>query len=131
MSSNSSPATLGSNSRPTSEEDHGGRWPRDAILGCLPDPPVPMPGHAGAFEASLVRAIDPHFIPADQPDEKLPERLWRPSPALYRYEPTTKWTNGDGYSDDPSAGNEALGRMILERASLEVGRHLAQFAGAV
>lgn len=112
----------------------GGSWwemARDEILECLPEPPMPMPGHAGAFEASLLRAIDPHLPLADKPQDDACDHLWPTSPALYRHEPITKWTDSDGYSDDPSAGNEELGNAILEHASRAVAQHLAEFGGAV
>lgn len=88
-----------------------------------------LPGHAGAFETSLVLALRPDLV--DGPPRR-PGTPYRRNPAGYwgRYhaERPGAMAEGDGFSDDPSAGSAEDGRRYLEAAAGAVAAALREFA---
>lgn len=85
-----------------------------------------LPGHAGAFESSMVKAIRPELL------DDLPAGSGRfePNPGYarpYHTEDPTAW-QGQGFSDDPSAADADLGRQWLEVAYRSVAEGLRRFA---
>jgi creatinine amidohydrolase len=74
-----------------------------------------VPGHAGAFESSLVLALRPDAVVETLPhrDEAEIARLRRPS-GLIRIESQANWTGIDGYTDSPHAASAEAGRDYLD-----------------
>jgi creatinine amidohydrolase len=90
-----------------------------------------LPGHAGAFETSLVLALRPELV--DQPSYPTP--LARPPfSASASQQPTViraghSLGTGPGYTDNPANGSAALGQRYLEIIAREVANFLVDFAG--
>lgn len=87
-----------------------------------------LPGHAGAFETSLVAALRPELLadpPAStgRPFDRNPRGYARP----YHVEDPAAW-HGDGFSDDPSAADPADGARWLEVTVTEVAAALRAVA---
>lgn len=87
----------------------------------------PVPGHAGAFEAAIIAALHPEMIDRSFKADGGPGRTWAQRPISYRGEHPATWIAADGYSDDPSEGDEEIGRRILEVAASAVAACLAEF----
>lgn len=74
-----------------------------------------LPGHAGAFESSVVLALDATLV-----REPRPHRPEWSSPLLgtvdapVRIERPGSWEATDGFTDSPSRGTAELGRTYLE-----------------
>ena len=74
-----------------------------------------LPGHAGAFESSIVLALDASLVREPRPHR--PD--WSTSPigtvdAKVRVERPGSWQAIDGYSDSPANGSAELGRAFLK-----------------
>lgn len=89
-----------------------------------------VPGHAGAFETSLVMAVAPETVdasslprhPADADGDAMP--TW-PGVNVERH----GWVHAvDGYTDPASDASEALGSKLLDAAVEGLAGFLAQFA---
>jgi creatinine amidohydrolase len=80
-----------------------------------PDLPTRLPGHAGAFETSLILALRPEL--AHQP---LPARneaevgVLSPQPSAWRLERHGRWQEMDGFTDNPSLAAGDRGRAYLD-----------------
>jgi creatinine amidohydrolase len=87
-----------------------------------------LPGHAGAFETSVALALRPDLV-VDPPHRP---GAFAANPAGYfgrfHTEDVTTWESGDGYSDDPSAGDAEAGRRYLEVVVDRVADGLRAFA---
>lgn len=89
-----------------------------------------LPGHAGAFETSLVLALRPDLVdPASYP----PALARPPFPAHTREQPSVirageSLGSGPGYTDNPASASAAHGQRFLEIISREVARFLVDFA---
>lgn len=72
-----------------------------------------LPGHAGAFETSLLLALRPELVHA--PPHREPEAAGdsRSLGGSFRAERHGTWQRIDGYSDSPAAGDAALGAAYL------------------
>jgi creatinine amidohydrolase len=89
-----------------------------------------LPGHAGAFETSLVLALRSDLVDP----ESYPTPLARPPiradlqhrPTIIRAGQTLG--SGPGYTDDPSRGSAEHGQRFLEIIAREVARFLVEFA---
>jgi creatinine amidohydrolase len=77
-----------------------------------------VPGHAGAFETAIVKAIDPTLVGPTPPAS-----LWRDkdSPTMrdswissMRVELASSWIKMNGYGDNPGTIPDALGKELLE-----------------
>ena len=84
-----------------------------------------LPGHAGAFETSLVMALRPELVDKEAYPEALPPAGVAPVPT---HGPTVVWAGqslgtGPGYTDDPSQATPTAGQAYLDA----VVRGLAQF----
>lgn len=72
-----------------------------------------LPGHAGAFETSLMRAVLPataKFRPPVRPADYLVRTRYHSD---FHIENPRPWGEGDGFSDDPSAASTKLGMLAL------------------
>lgn len=87
-----------------------------------------LPGHAGAFESSLVAALRPELVREPRPARALDQRSSPPMPSdPYRSEIHGFWQQIDGYTDSPALGNDADGRRFLAAAIEGVSAALAAF----
>jgi creatinine amidohydrolase len=86
-----------------------------------------VPGHAGAFETSLLLAARPDLV---RPDGQV-----GPEPRPATEDPVVRvvhaahgaWSAGSGTSDDASTADMELGVRLLQRAEQEVARALVEF----
>jgi creatinine amidohydrolase len=91
-----------------------------------------LPGHAGAFETSLVLAIAPETVdvaalPQDHGDAGDDFAEVPAGVSVQRH----GWVNaGDGYTDSSDAASEALGRKLIDAAVDGLAAFLADFAAA-
>jgi len=86
------------------------------------------PGHAGAFETSLVLALRPELVQEPRPhrdgDHAVDERsVFTP----YRLERSGFWQTIDGYTDSPDLGTAERGERYLAAIAREVSRVLTEF----
>ena len=87
-----------------------------------------LPGHAGAFETSLVLALQPGLVREPRPHRADatgtdPRGARRP----YRAESHGSWQGFDGYTDSPDRGTAERGRAYLAAAVRAVGRAFVEF----
>jgi len=74
-----------------------------------------FPGHAGAFESSMVLALRPETVV-----ETLPQRDWAeyaemdPAPGLVEIIEWGGWRTINGFTDNPSAASGDMGRAFLD-----------------
>jgi creatinine amidohydrolase len=92
-------------------ETHGGRFP----------------GHAGAFETSLVLALRPDLVCASLPHREDPASHEVRLPAPYRLERHGAWQAIDGYTDSPDRASSAQGQAFLAAISEAVSEALVEF----
>lgn len=90
-----------------------------------PPPDLPFPGHAGAFESSLVAALDPELYTRDSA---------RPSPGTRTPHPRglhvaehDLWQRIDGFTDDPRAADAAAGERLLGELARAVATAISGF----
>jgi creatinine amidohydrolase len=85
--------------------------------------PLLVPGHAGRFETSLVRALRPD-LELDAP-ERTEWELEDITP--YWIEDRGLWTRIDGYSDSPAQGSAEEGRACLGATIAAIGLQITEF----
>ncbi|MDB5522286.1 MAG: hypothetical protein JWM58_49 [Rhizobium sp.] len=83
-----------------------------------------MPGHAGAFETSLMLALRPDLVHEPRPVRPDSQDT---APAKYRSEFYGYWQNTDGYTDSPAAGTVANGDAYLSATVEAVGQAFVGF----
>lgn len=91
-------------------------------------PAVPrLPGHAGAFETSLVMALAPEFILEPRPHRA--RESWEISPVRsgIRREYAGTWQRMDGYTDSPDLATAEAGAAYLEAIVGAVGAAFVDF----
>ncbi len=88
----------------------------------------PLPGHAGAFETSLMLALRPELVREPRPHR---DGVDHPTPrhpaAALRIERHGAWQEIDGYSDSPARGTAERGHALLETIARAVGESLVAF----
>jgi creatinine amidohydrolase len=87
-----------------------------------------LPGHAGAFETSLMLALEPDLV-----HDLLPDRdTDRPGRIGLRASLTVRgpddWTAIEGFTDSPSRADPDAGRRYLERAIASVAAAIERLA---
>ena len=92
-----------------------------------------LPGHAGAFESSLVLALDESLVREPRPHRDAdPTDRAGTVDARVRVERPGSWQAIDGYTDSPAAGRADLGRRFFDVASEKLAATMAEFfAGSV
>jgi creatinine amidohydrolase len=90
-----------------------------------------LPGHAGAFETSIVLALQPHLVREPRPSRPDagpgdPRSFYPP----VRVERHGSWQEIDGYSDSPAKATAEHGQRFLEIAIAAVARALTDFYSA-
>lgn len=87
-----------------------------------------VPGHAGAFETSLVLALRPELVQEPRPhrdgDHSVGDRSGFPP---YRLERHGSWQEIDGYGDSPDLGTAEHGDRYLRTVVAEISRVLIEF----
>lgn len=86
-----------------------------------------FPGHAGAFETSLVLALRPDLVREPRPHR---DNVSPSTPNLappYRLEMHGSWQAIDGYTDSPDRGEAERGRTYLDTIAAAVGNALTEF----
>jgi creatinine amidohydrolase len=86
------------------------------------------PGHAGAFETALMRALRPDGVRAGE--LRPSPGTWPSAPAGVRLEQPGAWAAIDGFTDDPREGAEADGAAAFERLADAVARAIEAIAAA-
>lgn len=89
-----------------------------------------LPGHAGAFETSLVMALRPELVREPRPSR--PHATGsnpKGSRGPYRFEVHGFWQDIDGYTDSPDRGDGARGRTYLSAAAEAVAAAFLEFYG--
>lgn len=72
-----------------------------------------LPGHAGAFETSMMLAVDPALVDTTRiPTRERPPEGW-PQALAYRLGSPDRFRAPDGFSDNPSAASADLGQQFL------------------
>ena len=86
------------------------------------------PGHAGAFEASLMLVVAPELVRLDRAEAPLrdPDELFGGPPWVER---RSNWVELGGVSDDATAATEAQGRALLDRVVLRLAAAFDTLAG--
>jgi creatinine amidohydrolase len=88
---------------------------------------APVPGHAGAFETSLVLALRPELVKRS-PDRADPPDF--PSPTGTTVHSAPQWSAIDGYTDHPERASEALGRSLQEELVTQMARVFVELGSA-
>lgn len=87
-----------------------------------------LPGHAGAFETSLIAALRPELV-RDPPRSTAP---FAPNPGGYfrpvHIEDAAAWTATSGFTDNPAAGSAAAGERYLTAIVAAVSEALSDLA---
>jgi creatinine amidohydrolase len=102
---------------------------RESLAQREPDLGGRLPGHAGAFETSLIMAVHPDLVVNPLPHRTAVE-LTRTSipPAPYRAERHGFWTSIDGFTDSPDQASPERGQRLLEIIVAAVATALVSFA---
>lgn len=96
----------------------------DAHVGCR------FPGHAGAFESSVMLSLRPDLICEPRPhrdgvESTDPRGFVRP----YRAEHAGSWQKIDGYTDSPDRGTAELGRTYITATIDALSKAMIEFHG--
>ena len=100
----------------------------DALVEREAHRPGRLPGHAGAFETSLMLALRPELVREPRPHRE--EEVTVDPRSFYpplRVELHGSWQQIDGYSDSPDRGSAERGRAYLDAIVASVGRALVDF----
>lgn len=84
---------------------------------------LPIPGHAGAFESSLIACVEPTLV------GPLPQRATPPAVAAaagMTVHAETIWRTLDGYTDNPSAATADAGRSWLDECAAALASRIVQ-----
>jgi creatinine amidohydrolase len=102
---------------------------REPLAERLPDLHQRLPGHAGAFETSLIMALHPELVASPLPHrtEEDQERT-TVLPAPFRAERHGFWQSIDGYTDSPDHASAERGQRLLEIIVAAVAAALVRFA---
>ena len=86
-----------------------------------PMPEFPIPGHAGAFETSVMLALRPELVHIDQATaDQGPFALATNEVVGITDARLADWRSSDGRTDGPSAATREFGEFALEAISREV-----------
>jgi creatinine amidohydrolase len=87
-----------------------------------------LPGHAGAFETSVVLALRPELIQEPRPRrDDAPGANPRVMTQPYRAEFNGSWQRMNGFTDSPARATAELGRAFLTAAVEAVGKAFVEF----
>ena len=102
---------------------------RASLAEQVPDLGGRLPGHAGAFETSLIMALHPELVANPLPHRTAEElaRVTVPS-TPFRAERHGFWRSIDGYTDSPDQASAERGQHLLEIIIAAVATALVSFA---
>jgi creatinine amidohydrolase len=103
-----------------------GRDGGDQIPAAVP-PATPIPGHAGAFETSMVGHLRPALV-AGAPHRPSPPAV--PEVADVMLHDQEIWRHLDGYTDDPSVASAEMGAQWFTRCVTHLSERIVAVAGA-
>lgn len=90
-----------------------------------------VPGHAGAFESAIVKAIAPDLVGPNPPASFWPDKNSKANRdswiAPMRVELAGSWQKMNGYSDNPGAIPDALGKELLQMSIEAVAEAIENF----
>lgn len=91
-----------------------------------------VPGHAGAFETSLIMVLQPHLVQEPRPSRDDDPSIINPSslPKRLRVEQNQWWTVFDGYTDSPSRATPEHGQKYIALAAEAVAEAIVDFDSA-
>lgn len=100
----------------------------DALVALQAHIPGRLPGHAGAFETSIMMALRPDLIPDELPHRENaqgsdPRSFYRP----YRAEHHGAWQAIDGYSDSPDRATQEHGQAYFSAVVDAVASAMIEF----
>jgi creatinine amidohydrolase len=100
----------------------------DALVALDAHVPGRLPGHAGAFETSLILALQPDLVQEPRPQRPNaagsdPRSFSRP----YRAEHHGSWQAIDGYSDSPDRGDGERGKAYLRAIAETLAAAFVEF----
>jgi len=100
----------------------------DALCAAKGDDPGRLPGHAGAFETSLVMALRPDLVHEPRPHRDNPGgSTVKDGMASIRIERSGSWQAIEGYSDSPDLADAEKGRRYLAAAVDAVAKSMTEF----
>jgi creatinine amidohydrolase len=100
----------------------------DALLAAEAPALGRLPGHAGAFETSLILALRPDLVREPRPHrDEAPSEIPPSFAQPIRIELHGSWQRTDGFSDSPDRGSAARGAALLHAAAGAVGDALVRF----
>lgn len=102
----------------------------DALVALDAHKPGRLPGHAGAFETSLILALHPDLVQEPRPHRDNvagsdPRSFYRP----YRAEHHGSWQAIDGYSDSPDRGDAEKGQAYWSAIVDALAAAMVEFYG--
>ena len=91
-----------------------------------------VPGHAGAFETSLIMALQPHLVQEPRPTRDDDPSIINPSslPKRLRVEQHQWWKVFDGYTDSPARATAERGQHYIALAAAAVAEAIVDFDAA-
>lgn len=87
-----------------------------------------VPGHAGAFETSMMLALDPQLVAERRPRDRQPEV---PVVRGIDLHAAAAWARLDGYTDHPERGSEDQGKRWFDQLVAALGSRLIDLAEAL
>jgi creatinine amidohydrolase len=99
----------------------------DALIGERANAGARLPGHAGAFETSLILALRPDLVVEPRPHREAPAGSDAPGFSPYRAELHGAWQGIAGYTDSPDQADGGQGERYLAAIVREVARALIAF----
>jgi creatinine amidohydrolase len=102
---------------------------RESLAERVPELGERLPGHAGAFETSLIMALHPDLVTSPLP-HRTAEEMARTtvSRAPFRAERHGFWRSIDGYTDSPDQASAERGQRLLEIIVAATAAALVRFA---
>ncbi len=84
-----------------------------------------VPGHAGAFETSLVSAVRPDLVFDPQGRDGYPPNI--PVPGLQVFSARV-WSDWEGYTDSPGQASAEVGEHLLDQLANALAERIEAFA---
>jgi creatinine amidohydrolase len=98
----------------------------EALVALGADRAGELPGHAGAFEASLMLLIRPELVGQAERDVRVGDQRF-PARERYRLELHGSWQSIDGYTDEPRNADAERGRAWVEATVEAVAATMLDF----
>jgi creatinine amidohydrolase len=99
----------------------------DALVSVEAHVPGRLPGHAGAFETSVVLALRPELVQEPRPERPNASGSGPRGQSSYRAEYHGSWQAMDGYTDSPARATAEMGQRYIDAAVPAVAQALREF----